>query len=204
MFDVTIQQLLYRAFAFAIIVGMHGWAVASTARLLGDRGPLHDDRATANPVPHTDVLGLITALLFRTGWMRPLALEGRPGARGAAERLLAALGGLIATLALALAVRALRPSLFGWLPTSASIPALAFADTLIVMSLRFVALNLIPAPPLSLGHVWRRPSGREGARIFTAITWGVRALLVAALASGVAASALGPVERLLARLIRFA
>jgi len=204
MFDVTIQQLLYRAVAWAIIVGMHGWALASTARLLGDRGPLHDGRATANPVPHTDVLGLVAALLFRTGWMRPLALEARPGARGAAERLLVALGGLTTTLALAFAVRVARPTLFGWLPTSASIPVLAFADTLIAMSLRFVALNLVPAPPLSLGHVWRRPSDREGARTWTAVTWVVRVLLVAALASGVAASALGPVERLLARLIRFA
>lgn len=203
MFDLSIQQLLYRLAAWLLIAGTHGWALAASARLLGDHGPVHDGRRTANPLPHLGLFGSLTGIFFGTGWLRPVSLEDGDRWRGPTRGLVIGLAGLVFTLVLAFVVRLVRPLLFTGLSTAASLPLITFADTFIRMSVGFVALNLVPLPPLALGQWW--PSQDDAARRRRdRVGLVVGILIVVLFLVGAAQPLLRPLRSWLAGLIAFA
>ena len=151
MNDLSLQQLLLRFIAMVVLVGVHGFALAAIARLLGDEGPAHDGRLTLNPVMHLDLLGMIGMLVGRLGWIKPMAIDAARLRAGRAGLILCWIGSLAITLLFGVLVLQLR-----WLtvvlvsPDFAShvvVALLAIAES----SIWFVAFNLIPVPPLAGG-----------------------------------------------------
>jgi Zn-dependent protease len=189
MYDITLQQLLLRVVAFLAIAAVHGLAVAGTTRLLGDDGPRHDGRLTANPIRHADLIGALGVILFSLGWIRPIAIETtklRPGRWGLVVVVVA---GSAAAIALAAFASMLRVPALTTLGDSAAMTVDAWCKITVELAVWFALFNLLPIPPLTGAHLlaainpaWR---AREKHVIGFAVGW---ALAIVAL----------PIERVLA------
>jgi len=197
LIDLTLQQLVLRLIAYVFIAGVHGFAIAAAACALGDPGPRHDGRWRINPLAHLDVLGTAAGVLFRLGWIRPIAVDPAALRLGRAGLVVIVAAGTAATLLSAVALRLARPFLLPLLPDTASATAFALIEIIGQLSVWFALFNLLPLPPLTGAHLltavvpgWRKAIG----------TWqgyaGVALAIIAA--TGAFATALGPAYRLLA------
>jgi Zn-dependent protease len=194
--DFSLQQLVLRLIAYVFIAGVHGFAVAAAAVVLGDAGPRHDGRLRLNPLAHLDLLGTAAGVLFSFGWIRPITVE--PAAlRGGRIGLLAVMAaGAAASLASVIALRALRPMIQPMLPDTRSADLFALVETIGELSVWFVLVNMLPLPPLTGAH-WLTviaPDWREAIRRAQPYAGAVLAILAA---SGVFAKLLGAPYRML-------
>jgi Zn-dependent protease len=199
LIDYTLQQFVLRLLAMVFIAAVHGFAVAGTACALGDPGPRHDGRLTANPLPHLDVLGTLSGV-FSVGWIRPIAIDPALLRFGRAGLVLVVLAGAAATLASVAILRVVRPHLLPLLPDTTSALAFAVIETIGEVSLWFALVNVLPLPLLTGAHlvVAIVPGAREGVRRVQPYA----AVALAALAvTGLAARALAPAYSVLARVM---
>jgi Zn-dependent protease len=200
VFDLTLQQLLLRFIAYVFIAAVHGLAVAAVAVAMGDQGPRHDGRLTANPLAHLDIIGTVSGVLFGVGWIRPIAIDAaelRPGRAG----LIAVVGtGAAATLAGAIVLRQLRPFLLPLLPDTASATAFALIEIIDELSVWFALVNLLPLPPLTGAHLLAAAMPAWDKVIHRYETYAGVALAVVVL-TGVLTKGLGPGYRLIAGIL---
>jgi Zn-dependent protease len=200
--DLTLQQLVLRLFAFIIIAGVHGAAVAAAACTLGDPGPRYDGRLRANPFTHIDLLGLLGGVLFLVGWSKPVTIDPaalRPGRLGLVVVVVAAAA---ATLGTVMALRLARPwlLLLPWLGDTSSTVVFSLIETIGELGVWFALVNLLPAPPFTGSHllVALVPQIREPMRrsqVYAAL------LLLGIGATGVITGALAPADRVLMRVV---
>jgi Zn-dependent protease len=149
VFDLSLQQLLIRGGVYLVIAGIHGFAFAGLARLMGDRGPQLDGRLTLNPFTHLDILGAITLIVAQMGWIRPITIDAAAMRFGRLGTVVCVVGSLAATLAAAFALLALRVPVLVFMP-SAIVPTLVvMVNDAVKTSIWFVTLNLLPIPPLT-------------------------------------------------------
>lgn len=195
MTDLTLQVLVLRLVAVMFIAAVHGFAIAAAAAALGDRGPRHDGRLSLNPLLHLDAVGTLSAVLFALGWIRPLAVDpaavkgGRPGLA------LVAAAGSLATLAAAVALHAVRPLVLPLLSDTASAQAYVLVDVVDELSVWFVLVNLVPAPPFTGTLLAAAASGSKAFLGIARRRHTAAAIVVAAVAaSGVVTRALAPLH----------
>lgn len=165
MLDITLQEAIFRIAAFLVVTAIHGLTLAGFVRVLGDRGPAHDGRLTLNPFNHLDVLGLASAILFRVGWIRPIAIDAgqmRPGRLGL---VICVIGSLLLTLLLTSAFQLLRLPALQMLPTTQALWAIELINTITRLGVGFCIFNLIPLPPLTGGHLLAAIVPRAEARL---------------------------------------
>ena len=194
--DVTLQQVLFRLAAYAVVAAVHGWALAAAAGLAGDPGPRYDGRRTLDPFAQGDPFGAACAAVFGLSWIRPMALDGT--ALGPLGRVAATLAALAAVLLLALAAALLRGPVLTAAAGTLPLYGVAFLETLALLALGFAILNLVPLPPFAGGHSCSPPcpvSRLSSSARRLAFTL----LAVAFVASGAAARLVAPVYRPLAR-----
>jgi Zn-dependent protease len=199
LIDYTLQQFVLRLLAMVFVAAVHGFAVAGTTCALGDPGPRHDGRLTANPLPHLDVLGTLSGV-FSVGWIRPIAIDPALLRFGRAGLVLVVIAGAAATLASVAILRMVRPHLLPLLPDTTSALAFAVIETIGEVSLWFALVNVLPLPLLTGAHlvVAIVPGAREGVRRVQPYA----AVALAALAvTGLAARALAPAYSVLARVV---
>lgn len=151
-FDLSLSQVLMRVVAMLVITGIHGFALAGFARLLGDRGPGQDERLTLNPVSHLDLLGLVAAIMAMAGWIRPMRLEAGEMRGGRGGLALCVLASLLATATVCLLLLQLKPAAVLYTPYAASNQITAWLQILAEMSVVFAVVNLVPLPPLTGAH----------------------------------------------------
>ena len=137
--DVTLQQVLFRLAAYAVVAAVHGWALAAAAGLAGDPGPRYDGRRTLDPFAQGDPFGAACAAVFGLGWIRPMALDRT--ALGRLGRVAAVLAALAAVLLLALAATLLRGPVLTAAAGALPLYGVAFLETLAL-----VALGAAPTP----------------------------------------------------------
>lgn len=137
-----------------LLIGFLGASVAFLARVMGDRGPVYDGRATLNPASHVDALGLLVPLFFLFGWTKPVSVDPREVRGGALGLVVVALGSIALLLGLAVLLWWSRPVLLGQFPTSTLVVSLVgWIEVAVDLALHFAVLNLIPLPPLTAGIV---------------------------------------------------
>ncbi|MCW5714227.1 MAG: hypothetical protein KIT43_06940 [Bauldia sp.] len=154
MFDLSGQQVLFRIGSALFITGVHGYAMAIVARLMGDPGPGYDGRRTINPLQHGQFLGLLSMVLFRIGWIKPMAVDAGLLRGGRAGLFVVVLGSLAATLLVAWGLWLLRPWLLTtFVGTSAIQSTVLWFENVAMMSAAFVVFNLIPIPPFAAGLI---------------------------------------------------
>ncbi len=199
MFGLSLQQVLFRLVAALVAIGAHGFAVAGLARLLGDRGPQHDERMTINPFSHLEALGGLGLLLYQLGWIKPVDIDPAQ-LRGQRWGLVAvALGALVCTLLVAVLIWRLRRLAF-LLSNSPILFALMndVVDTLVW----FAVFNIFPIPPLTGGYLVQAAAPDLYRTI--SVRWIVPALLLAVLVvTGIAPDFLRPVHDLVRRGLGF-
>ncbi|AEQ52080.1 hypothetical protein [Pelagibacterium halotolerans] len=153
MFDLSFLQLLTRAIATIVVLTLMGFSVAGFARLLGDRGPAYDGKLTLNPFVHVDIFGLLSGMVARTGWIRPVAVDPAGGRLGRATPVVVALLTMAAIFLFGRLVLLALP----WVATSWPTSSAAFTDATIRMMADVagwtLALNIIPIPPFLGGYL---------------------------------------------------
>lgn len=181
--DLTMQVLLSRIAAFLLFAAIHGGALAALAVLLKARGPWRQERRTLNPLAHLSMPGLAMAVLFRSGWIRPMHIETE-GMRGGRLGLVAiALGALAISLAMVPLADLLRPLVAAGLPRTAGYAVLRVIVAFQDLSLASVALNLLPLPGLTAGLVLQAVLPGHTARL-RRLQGPVAVLLVVVLVAG--------------------
>jgi Zn-dependent protease len=150
--DLSLQQLVLRLIAYLFIAGVHGFAVAAAAVVLGDAGPRHDGRLRPNPLAHLDLLGTTAGVLFSVGWIRPIAVDPAALRVGRIGLLAVMAAGAAASLVAVIMLRALRPLILPMLPDARSADLFALIETIGELSLWFALFNMLPLPPLTGAH----------------------------------------------------
>jgi Zn-dependent protease len=195
--DFSLQQLVLRLIAYLFIAGVHGFAVAAAAVILGDAGPRHDGRLRLNPLAHIDLVGTAAGVLFSVGWIRPIGVDPAALRVGRIGLLAVMAAGAAASLMGVIVLRALRPLILPMLPDTRSADLFATVETIGELSLWFVLFNMLPLPPLTGAH-WLNliaPDWREAIRRSEPYAGVVLAILAA---SGAFVRLLGPPYRMLA------
>jgi Zn-dependent protease len=147
--DLSVQQFLIRIVDSLIIVAIHGYALGGTARLMGDRGPQLDGRLTLNPFTQLDIVGIVALILTQLGWIRPMTIDPKALRFGRLGLVLCVVVSLVVTLALAFALLALRLPVLASFPSTVAPSIIAGLNEVVEMAAWFVALNLLPIPPLT-------------------------------------------------------
>lgn len=63
--------------AFCLVLSIHEASHAGMAYLLGDDTSKRLGRLSLNPLVHIDPLGLLSLLVFRIGWAKPVVFDYR-------------------------------------------------------------------------------------------------------------------------------
>jgi Zn-dependent protease len=153
MFGISLQTLLLRLVAVLILGAVAGCAAAIAARVLGDRGPIDDQRLTLNPFAHLDLVGLAAGTAFGIGWSQPVALEPARLRGRVLGTLAVALAALLALIAVAAAANALQLAVATLSEDTAALLARDFLATLMSAGIGWAILNIVPVPPLIGGYV---------------------------------------------------
>lgn len=194
--DLTLQQVVFRLVAYAIVAATHGRALAAAAGWLGDPGPGYDGRRTLDPFAQGDLVGAACAVGFGLGWSRPMALDA--AALGPLRRVAAALAALAAVLVLALLAAGLRGPVLTAAAGTMPLYAVAFLETLSTLALGFVLVNLVPLAPFAGGQFLLAALPRL-AKVFDRYRLWFALLAALFVASGAAARLIAPAYRPLAR-----
>jgi len=200
--DLTLQGVVLHLAALIFIAAVHGFAVAAVAAVLGDPGPRHDGRVSLNPLVHLDAVGTVSGVLFSLGWIRPLAIDPASLKGGRPAVALVAAAGILATLAAAVALHAVRPLVLPLLSDTVSASAYVLVDTVEELSIWFALVNLLPLPPFTGALVAVAVSGSKELLSITQrrhTTAGIVVALVAA--SGVVTRAAAPLHAAVAGLL---
>ncbi|HSV21656.1 MAG TPA: hypothetical protein VLJ17_01360 [Xanthobacteraceae bacterium] len=200
MIDLTLQQLVLRLIAYALIAAVHGLAVAAAAIAMGDQGPRHDGRLRVNPVAHLDIIGTVSAVLFSVGWIRPIAIDPVRLRFGRVGLVVVVAAGAAATLLSALALRLVRPLLLPLLPDTASVTVFGLIEIVGELSAWFALINILPLPPLTGAHLLTAAVPACDKVIARITPYAGFALAVIA-ATGVFAKTLAPGYRILRGLV---
>jgi hypothetical protein len=154
MLDLSGQEVLFRFGSALFIAATHAYALAVIAGWMGDPGPRYDERRTLNPLQHVQTLGLVATVLFRVGWLKPMAIDAKLLRGGKAGLFVIVFGAFLVTLLLAKGLWALRPWLITSFPgASATQGAVLWVENVSTLSTAFVLFNLSPIPPFTAGLI---------------------------------------------------
>ena len=152
MFELSGQQFLFRVASALFIAGTHSYALAVIAGWMGDPGPGYDERRTLNPLQHIQPFGFLAIVLFRIGWVKPMAVDPKLLRGGRAGLFVIVLGAVAATILLAIGLWALRPWLLtNFVGATAAQGAVLWIENVATLSVTFAIVNLIPIPPFTAG-----------------------------------------------------
>jgi len=152
MFDLSLQQVIFRVLAFLYVSTVHGLFLAALARGLGDKGVGYDGRLTANPLVHLDLLGLVGGIIGRVGWSKWMNIDAKALHGKQAGLVLAVLASLALTVVAGLALLQIQGLVIRLAPPNATPAILAFLRVTAEMSIYFALINLLPFPPFAGGH----------------------------------------------------
>ncbi|HEY4202394.1 MAG TPA: hypothetical protein VGM83_17715 [Devosiaceae bacterium] len=151
--DLSLTQLLTRLAAYLVLVAIHGLVLALLADRLGDREPAFIGRLTANPFVQLSVPGLISALFFHMGWLKPFVLDPTKLRFGRGGLVLVALSSLVLLLVLVVLCNPLRILISATLTGTASLTALGVVQEIQQQGIWYVLVNVLPIPGLT-GALW--------------------------------------------------
>jgi Zn-dependent protease len=195
LFDLTMQQLLYRICGYLLVAGVHGYVLATLCRLFGDDGPALDGRQTLNPAVHASFPAAALGALFIVSWIRPLNVDPTRFRFGRESVVGVILLALLITAALFPALGLARLLIAQYAPGTSGITALALLAVCQDFVFWFVAVNLIPWPPLTAGLIWN--AILPGSRWLRLKQPTLQVLLIVATITGISVAAAAPIYSVL-------
>ncbi|WAM34959.1 site-2 protease family protein [Caldicellulosiruptor morganii] len=143
--DISTALLRIPGLLFAISV--HEAAHGYVAYLQGDDLPKRQGRITLNPLPHIDILGVISLMLFGFGWAKPVLTDPRRYKNPRVGMGLTALAGPVANILSAIAF-ALILKYVGNYNLVSNRYVLAMLQQAYLINVYLAIFNLLPIPPL--------------------------------------------------------
>ena len=159
-FELPLQIIIIRIIGILLVGMVHGLTLVGMVTALGDRGPRHDGRLTANPLAHAAPLGVVAAVFSMAGWIRQLDLEPGELRHGRAGVVAAVLTSLAVPVVVFQVLLQLRGIVVTTLPPSYSNSINLALRTFAQMSLVFAVVNLIPLPPFAGGYLLQAAAPR--------------------------------------------
>lgn len=149
MFDFNIWELLEAIPAVLLALTFHEAAHGYAAYLMGDTTARDQGRLTINPLRHIDFVGLLSMIVFRFGWAKPVPVNPRRFRKPKLGMAIVALAGPLANIIWTFFCVLIFYLCRIWFPGSAA--ALAVSDFFAltgVLSVGFAVFNMLPLPPL--------------------------------------------------------
>lgn len=134
-------NILVSLVAIAIAISVHEFGHAYSAHLLGDDTAKMNGRMTLNPAQHVDPIGLITLILFKIGWAKPVPVNPSNFKNYKVGNLIVSLAGVVANVIIAIICVIINKNVHMY-----AINLIAYMTML--YNLGFAAFNLLPIPPL--------------------------------------------------------
>lgn len=187
LFRAGLATTLYLIPAVLVATVFHELAHGLVARAFGDPTAERAGRLTLNPIPHIDLIGALSLLIFGFGWAKPVPVDPRYFRRPYRDMVVVALAGPLANVLWAFVLALGAAALVAIDPQvpQAVINALLLA---MFLSISLGLFNLLPVPPLDGSHLlsglWPR-----------GYVWMVRGgsvLLLVLVLTGVVGTVLGP------------
>ena len=182
--DLTMQLLLSRIAGLLLFVAIHGGILAAMATIMGAKGPSRDGRLTLNPFAHLSMPGLAMAILFRSGWSRPMHIAYEELRGGRITMIIIAIAALAFSLLMVPLIDLLRPLIASEPPRTAGYTVIQAIVAFQEITLASVALNALPLPGLTAGLVLQALLPATQTKRFYRMEVPVAALLVICLVAG--------------------
>lgn len=149
-----------------IAISFHEMAHGFAADAMGDPTPKLAGRLTLNPLKHIDPIGLISMLLLRFGWAKPVPVNPNYFKNRKKGMIVVALSGCLTNLLLGFIGMA---AFFAVIPLNNSI-LLTILQYIYLYNVMFAVFNLLPIPPLDGSQVLGvclSPSARQKYEAFS-------------------------------------
>ena len=148
-----IGLLLYILFVFlamCIAVSFHECAHAFVAYKLGDPTAKNLGRMSLDPMRHLDPIGIISFLIFRIGWAKPVIVNPRNLKHFRRDDVLISLAGPLTNLILSFLFFGI---MYFCLLANVNVYVVEALLQITVVNISFAVFNILPIPPLDGFHV---------------------------------------------------
>lgn len=145
----VLTDIIFSVIPALICITLHELSHGAVAYLLGDRTAKNMGRLTLNPIKHIDITGLITLVVFKFGWAKPVPVNMRNFKNPKAGMAITALAGPVSNFIISIFMLILYGALF--IPLGNSQFGIIVLETIYTTAYLSIALglfNLIPIPPL--------------------------------------------------------
>lgn len=185
-------QLLYRIPAILVALSFHEWAHAYAAYRLGDPTARNMGRMTINPLAHIDPLGLVTLLLFRFGWAKPVPVSTRYFKNARRDELIVSLAGVTVNLLLAFLSMGIYYACT--LTVGMNEAGYLLFENFFFLNVSLCVFNLLPIPPLDGSHVAECLflRGAKSYKVFSFLRQYGYLIMIALLFTGILGSIMSP------------
>lgn len=144
-----IGELLYVIPAVLLVLTIHEFGHAYVAYKMGDVTAKEEGRLSLNPFKHIDPIGLLSLIIFKFGWGKPVPVDFTALRNLRKGMIFVSLAGPLFNLITAF----LLAPLWGWMSTNPVVLAgfsyfVQLVQYIIVLSVYLAIFNLIPIPPL--------------------------------------------------------
>lgn len=154
LFGNDLISTLYMIPIILLAIAVHECSHAFVAYKLGDRSQKLQGRMTLDPLVHVDILGLISMILFRFGWGKPVYVDDTNFKNKSRDNMLVSLAGPLSNLALAFIFTVILKVLImtNMVEIASNSTVGNVIVTMLVLSIQynvvFTVFNLLPLPPL--------------------------------------------------------
>ncbi|EYE87760.1 peptidase [Fervidicella metallireducens AeB] len=155
LFDFNISEVITRAIVVIISLTVHEFSHGLASKIQGDKTPEEYGRLTLNPAAHIDPAGLISLMIFKFGWAKPVPISSYNYKNKKAGIIITSIAGPISNLLLAF---------FTVITIGKANPQDQFIQSFLLelfwININLAVFNLLPIPPL------------DGSKIFAEIFGG--------------------------------
>lgn len=145
----VLTNILFSIVPALICITFHEVSHGLVAYKLGDNTAKNQGRLTLNPIKHLDVMGLLSMIILKFGWAKPVPVDMRNFKNPKAGMAIVALAGPVSNIILA----AIAMILAGVVAVLTSANGIWYEIwklllTMAYLSIAFAIFNIIPVPPL--------------------------------------------------------
>lgn len=145
----VITDMLYSIIPALICITLHELSHGFIAYKLGDNTAKSRGRLTLNPLRHIDIMGLLSMVIFKFGWAKPVPVDMRNFKNPKRGMAITAAAGPISNILIACIALLLYGLLYLPLQSGAfGAAALKMLYTTAYLSVALAIFNIIPIPPL--------------------------------------------------------
>ncbi|MDO5714469.1 MAG: site-2 protease family protein [Tissierellia bacterium] len=131
-----------------IAIVIHEFAHAYVAYLMGDSSAKDSGRVSLNPFKHLDPLGIITLMIFRFGWAKPVPIDTSRFKNYNLGLFLVSIAGIVANLLLAFLLSLILKHV-----KITNQYIFYFVFVTMIININLAIFNLIPLPPLDGSNI---------------------------------------------------